>query len=313
MHRPLLVGYIALALAQAGISINVVTSKYLLNFMPMFMLLASRFFISSVILSATLFMTKTTIIDPRHPEGKLSFNDWAYAILQGVFAAFLFNLLFVWGLQHTTATAAGIVGSTLPAIIALCAIWMLNERLNLSKVGALFLAMLGILIINLDHFEGNLNTEHTYFGDVLVFLAMIPEAMYSILSRKLARRMTPLGVSLIANLVGFITLLPCALITNSFDLSVFSSWEGSLILVAAISSLIFFWAWAWGLTLIPASTGGIFGGIMPVVTTLLAICFLDEYLHWYDIAGIGLVLASIVIGTGWRPAFLKKKALTQTS
>ncbi|MBN9287695.1 MAG: hypothetical protein BGO43_02770 [Gammaproteobacteria bacterium 39-13] len=312
MRRSLLVGYIVLAIAQTGISINVVTSKFLLAVMPMFMLLASRFFLSSVILAVTLKMTGTTIIDPKHPEGKLTKMDWIFGVLQGVFAAFLFNLFFVWGLQHTTATAAGIVGSTLPAIIAICAVWMLKEKLNWPKLFALILAMLGILVINLDHFEGMENLNHTYFGDFLVFLAMIPEAMYSIIGRKLADRMTPLGSSFIANVVGFVTLLPCALFTGTFDLSVFSSWEGSLIIIAALSSLIFFWAWAWGLSFIPASTAGIFGGVMPVATTLFAILFLAESLHWYDVIGMLLVLGSIVIGTGWRPALRKRKTTVYT-
>ncbi len=308
MNRSLMVGYIALALAQAGISINVVTSKFLLDFMPMFMLLAGRFLISSVLLAILLKATKTPIKDPKHPTGKLNFTDWSYAALSGFFAAFLFNVFFVWGLQHTTATAAGIVGSTLPAIIAICAVWMLKERLNWPKIISLGLAMLGILIINLDHFEGDLNLEHTYFGDMLVFIAMIPEAMYSILGRKLAGRVTPLGASLIANVVGFLTLLPCAIFADAIDFSAFASWEGSLIMVAAISSLIFFWAWAWGLTFIPASTAGIFGGVMPVVTTLLAILFLNEHLHWYDLVGMLLVFASIFVGTGYRPGFLQKQA-----
>lgn len=310
MRRSLLVGYIVLAIAQTAISINVVTSKFLLTVMPMFMLLASRFFLSSVLLAITLKTTQTTIMDPVHPQGRLSAMDWTLSVFQGLFAAFLFNIFFVWGLQHTTATAAGIVGSSLPAIIAICAVWMLKERLDGSKLLALILAMLGILMINLDHFEGGENLNHTYFGDFLVFLAMIPEAMYSIISRKLAGRVTPLGASFIANVVGFITLLPCALYTSTFDLSVFSSWEGSLIIIAAVSSLIFFWAWAWGLSFIPASTAGIFGGCMPVATTLLAILFLGEELRWYDVLGMLLVLGSIVMGTGWRPLLRRKTALT---
>ncbi len=308
MSRSLMVGYIALALAQAGISINVVTSKFLLDFMPMFMLLVSRFFISSILLALMLKLTNTPIMDPKHPQGKLSKTDWSYAALSGFFAAFLFNVFFVWGLQNTTATAAGIVGSTLPAIIAVCAVWMLSESLNWPKILSLALAIIGILIINLDHFEGELNLEHTYFGDMLVFIAMIPEAMYSILGRKLAGRVTPLGASLVANVVGFLTLLPCAIFTGELDFSAFTTWEGSLILVAAISSLLFFWAWAWGLTFIQASTAGIFGGVMPVVTTFLAIFFLDEELRWYDLVGMLLVFSSIFIGTGWRPKLLIKKS-----
>ncbi|MCS5712546.1 EamA family transporter [Candidatus Berkiella aquae] len=299
MRRALTSGYFALTFAQVGISLNVVTSKFLLSSMPMFMLLASRFGLSTLVLWLVLRLTGTSIMDPRHPQGKLTTNDWTLAILLGVFAAFLFNIFFVWGLQHTTATAAGIIGSTLPALIALFSVWLLKERLNSAKIIALALAMLGILVINVDHFEAT-SVNHTYFGDFLIFIAMFPEAWYSIISRKLANRVTPLGGAFIANVVGFVTLLPCALMAGAMDFSIYSSFEFALIGVAAMSSLIFFWAWAWGLSFIPASTAAIFGGVMPVATTLFAILFLGENLHWYDSVGMLLVLASIIVGAGWR-------------
>lgn len=300
MRRALSTGYIALAFAQVGISLNVVTSKFLISSMPMFMLLATRFGVSAIVLGLVLWITRTPIKDPHHPEKKLTANDWFLALLLGLFAAFLFNIFFVWGLQHTTATAAGIIGSTLPALIAVFSVWILKERLNSAKITALVLAMLGILVINLDHFEGSANPEHTYFGDMLVFIAMFPEAWYSIVSRKLANRITPLGGAFIANVVGFVTLLPCALYTGTIDFTIYTSFEFALIGVAAMSSLLFFWAWAWGLSFIPASTAAVFGGVMPVATTLFAILFLGENLHWYDTFGMLLVLASIIIGAGWR-------------
>lgn len=308
MRSPLAIGYLVLTIAQMTISINVITGKYLLASMPMFMLLASRFAISTTILGLILLVTKTPLTSPLHPHKRLTYGDWILAILAGLFAAFFFNLFFVWGLQHTTATAAGIVGSTLPPIIAISAIWLLKERLNTAKVVALLLAMSGILIINLDHFEGTGNLDHTYFGDFLIFLAMIPEAWYSIISRKLAGRITPLGAAFIANAVGFITLLPCAIFTGSFDLSVYGWWEGSLITVASFCTLFFFCAWGWGLTFIPASTAAVFGGVMPVATALLATLFLGEALHWYDALGMILVLLSIAIGAGWHPFFRKRKS-----
>lgn len=308
MRRALSTGYFALAFAQVGISLNVVTSKYLLTTMPMFMLLATRFGLSAIVLGLFLLISRTSIIDPFHPEKKLTSHDWFLAILLGIFAAFLFNLFFVWGLQHTTATAAGIIGSTLPALIALFSVWLLKEHLNSAKLIAIALAMLGILFINLDHFEATANAEHTYFGDMLVFIAMFPEAWYSIVSRKLANRITPLGGAFIANVVGFITLLPCALYTSTLNFTLYSSFEFALIGVAAMSSLIFFWAWAWGLSFIPASTAAIFGGVMPVATTLFAILFLGENLHWYDTCGMLLVLASIVIGAGWQINLKKQTA-----
>ncbi len=303
MSRSLSLGYFALMMAQVTISVNVVASKYLLaSSMPMFMLLTCRFGLSTLMLAFVLKFSGSKLMEPSHPEGKLTRMDWILAILQGIFAAFLFNLFFVAGLQNTTATAAGIVGSTLPAIIALSAVWFLKEQLGFNKIFALLLAIFGILVINFDHFDGGIgDINHSYFGDFLIFLAMFPEAWYSIISRKLRGRVTPLGGAFVANLVGFIALLLCALMTSSFNWSVIGMFEASLLLVAGLSSLIFFWAWAWGLSFISASTAAIFGGVMPVSTTLLAVFLLEEELHWYDCCGMLLVFASIIIGSGgWR-------------
>jgi drug/metabolite transporter (DMT)-like permease len=294
------VGYFVLTLAQLAISINVIVSKFLLTTMPMFMLLSYRFFLSTLLLGALLLISRTPLKAPQHPESKLTTSDWVFMILQGIFAAFLFNLFFVWGLQHTTATAAGIVGSTLPAMIAICAVWMLKEHLNSAKVISIALAMLGILVINLDYFDASNTQEHSYFGDFLVLLAMLPEAWYSIIGRKLANRVTPLGAAFIANLVGFATLFPCALITGTFEIRQFTPAEMGLLLAAGASALIFFWAWGWGLRFIPASTAAVFGGVMPVATTLFAVMLLEEQIHWYDSLGMLLVVLSIIIGTGFR-------------
>ena len=67
-----------------------------------------------------------------------------------------------------------------------------------------------------------------------------------------------------------------------------------------------------GFNFISASTAAIFGGIMPVATAILAILFLGEEFHWYDSFGMLLVIASIVIGTGWRP-FIRKSKLLETN
>jgi len=293
------IGYSVLALAQCAISVNVILSKHLISSaIPMFVLLASRFGLSVVLLATLLKVTRTPLVSPLHPQQKLTLQDWGYAMLQGILAGFLFNVLFVWGLQQTTATAAGIVGSSLPIMVALSAVWLLKERLNLVKVIALLLAVLGILVINLDQFNGTPNIEHSFFGDFLVFLAMVPEAWYSIVSRKLAGRITPLGAAFIANVVAFVTLFPCALLSSTFDFSQISLLQMLMITMASISSLMFFWAWGWGLGFIPASTAALFGGVMPVATALLAICFLHEHLQWYDSLGMLLVISSILIGTG---------------
>src|SRR5947208_2280158 len=96
-------GYLVLTLAQIAISVNVIASKFLLTTLPMYMSLSYRFFLSSLLLGGILLISKTSLKEPSHPETTLTRTDWFYMILAGFFAAFLFNIFFLWGLQNTTA------------------------------------------------------------------------------------------------------------------------------------------------------------------------------------------------------------------
>lgn len=142
---------------------------------------------------------------------------------------------------------------------------------------------------------------------------MFPQAWFSISSRKLAGRVNALGGAFITNLVGTCTLLPIAFLTISLDaasfIGLFSPLHISLLLIAGLGGVMFFWGWSQGLAIIPASTAANFGSVMPVVTTLLAVVFLKETLHWYHTVGMLFVLLSIAIGSN--PQFLRKTHLSQ--
>lgn len=310
MRKTLIVGYITLMMAQVAFAGNLIINKYLLTSLDMFVFLEWRFIFATVGFGLMFWLSGSRFSEPNHPQGRFMPTDWISCILQGFFAGLLFNYLFSCGLQKTTATAAGIICSTLPAIIAFFAVFLLNERLGRSKITAIVLAMLGIIIINADHLDGSLlSSEHSILGDALVFLAIIPEALYCILSRKLGGRVTPMGSALLTNLFATLMLLPFAFTQGAFDIQQFPSMPFSLIFLAGFCSIGFYWGCAWGLSFISASTAGLFAGVLPIATTVIAILFLGESLRWLDIAGMGLVLLSIVIGTQMHYRFRRKAAL----
>lgn len=310
MRKTLLLGYCALTLAQIFFAGNLIVNKYILTHMDMFVFLLWRFIFATGGIALLFVFSKSRWVEPTHPEGRLTPYDWFSCALQGFFAGFLFNILFSWGLQKTTATAAGIICSTLPVMIAVFAVWLLKERLGRSKLIALVLAMLGILIINLDQFEaGVIDSAHTLWGDMLVFLAMVPEALYCIISRKLGGRVTPLGSALLTNIFATLILLPFGLYAGALHFGDYSSYHFGLIFLAGMCSIGFYWGCAWGLSFISASTAGLFAGVLPVATTAIAFLFLGESMRWFDVGGMILVLLSIVIGTKMHHRFRRKTAL----
>lgn len=290
-------GYFLLASAQMGIAVNVLVGKYLIEEdLPMFMFLGGRFFISSLILSLLL-LCKPKIVSPQHPTGKLEPFDWRFLFAQAFTGGFLFNYLFYWGIEYTTAISAGIISSTLPALLAISAYFLLGERIVYRQWIAIMFAMLGILVVSFDNMEPR-GISGSSFGDFLVLLAMFPEALYSIFSKYMGERLTSLGSATIVNWMIFFMLLPFAgLSVLEVYVSHFSLSDLGLIIVAGMSGALFYWAWPKGLLVIPASTAAIFTGLLPISTSFLGWYFLLEPFGRYDALGMALVLISLVIGT----------------
>lgn len=144
--------YILLALAQAAIALNVVVGKFVIEQeMPIFLFLGIRFLLSSLILTAMMFVGKMKLLTPTHPTGHLEKKDWIFLLGQAVTGGILFNYLFFWGIESTTATSAGIISSTLPAFLAVCAYVFLGEKFTTAKIFGILLAIAGIVVISLDN------------------------------------------------------------------------------------------------------------------------------------------------------------------
>lgn len=291
--------YLLLASAQASIAINVVIGKYLIeNEMPTFLFLGVRFLISSIVLSFLMFF-KRGVTSATHPTGKLHVIDWGFLLAQAFTGGFLFNYFFYWGIEYTTATSAGIISSTLPALLAIFACLFLGEFLNFRRIVAIVFAILGIAVISLDNTDPT-GSRGNNFGDLLVFIAMFPEALYSIFSKYIGHRLTPLGSATIINWMIFFMMLPFALFSLvEVDLSSFSGFDWGLIAVGGISSALFYWAWPKGLLVIAASSAALFTGLLPVTTSLLGWYFLHEEFGRYDALGMFFVLFSIFLGAHW--------------
>ena len=123
-------GYLNLALAQTIVGVNAVVGKYLSDEVPLFLFVCGRFFIGSIILLLVFNLSKETILTPLYAnslDNKLSPKEWLWLTAQALTGGLLFNLLFFGGLCFTTASSAGIISSTLPAMIAICAWVFLKE------------------------------------------------------------------------------------------------------------------------------------------------------------------------------------------
>ena len=284
---------------MAVVGSYVALSKPLAEAIPIFLLATLRFGIAAVV------MIPWT--GRRPGDGQPTARDWRLLFLQSFFGNFLFSICMLNGVALTSASAAGIILSTMPAVVAVFSALFLRERLSPRAFAAVGLAVAGIAVLQLTRAgEGEARNEHVVLGNLLVFASVCCEATYVIIGKRLTATLSAMRISALINLFGLMLILPFGLWqATSFDFGALGAGQWWLLVYYAIAaSVLSTWLWLSGLKFVPANHAGVFTVALPLSSTLIAVTFLGESLtpgHWIAfacaVAGI-LLIATTKKGSG---------------
>ncbi|MED1791562.1 DMT family transporter [Brevibacillus nitrificans] len=287
----MLLAYFQLALSMALVGINISIGKEIVSHIPVFLFSELRFLIALLILLPLLSMRGEWKSSWSKEEGVVLF--W-----QSFFGVFLFSICMLYGVKWTTATSAGIITSTVPACIALLSFWILKEKLLRNSLWAILLSVCGIGLITFSG-ESQELSRISMLGNLLVFLAVISEALFTIFAKRLSGKITPFQMTAAINGISFVLFLPFA-IAEGLSFSWGSVPAATWLLVvyyAVTASVLSFFLWYKGVAKVDASKAGLFTGMMPISAALVAVLFLGEGFTWFHAIGMLCVLGSIYIGT----------------
>jgi len=287
-----------LSLAQCCVGLSIVISKFLLDIVPMMMLMELRFLIGAVfsaifVISANRNPFKTT--DNRW----LNKKDYAILFLQAMCGGFIFSLFMLSGLTYTSASAAGIITSTLPAFILILSYFILKEKISPTKFIAIMITVAGLMVLAVGKGK-TLGNHESLLGDFLILMAVIPEAIFSIIAKWQNAKIHPTAVAAITSSMNAVICLPLALYQHmTVDLPVLTLTQCALLFTYAITGIFFFTVfWYRGINKTSANTAALFTSVMPLSVVILAIIFLGEKLYWFETAGMIMIISAIVIGSG---------------
>ncbi len=300
------IGYAELTLAQCCVGINVISGKFLISFFPIFLLLAIRFAIGFVGMLAIARAKGIQYANVYHNFMSLTLKDKLLLLFQAACGGFLFNVLILYGMKTTSATSAGIISSITPIMIFILAAVLLREKINLQKGLAIVIVMIGLVILNTGMTSDSMTGA--LLGNCLVLLAVIPEALFTILSKSVGKKITEMEAVILVNLFNLILFIPFAAmsIKDFHPANISIGVYGQLLIYGISGGILFFLLWYRGLTKINANTAALFTGVMPVSTTLFAFIFLNEPINNSQIIGMLLVIAAIFVGCKKLPFFKYK-------
>ena len=292
---PRLRAYLLLTASMALVGSYVALSKPLVAAIPVFALAFLRFAIGAVA------MAPWTARAPG--ETPLTASERRWLFLMSFFGNFLFSICMLSGIQRTSATAAGVVLATLPAMVALLSRVFLREPLTTRTVLAVALAVAGMVLLQFAKPPDGDGAHDALLGNLLMFGAVTCEASYVILGKRLAATRAPLRVSALINLWGLVLVAP------------FGAWQLTQIDAAAIAPplwllLVFYalaaglfsvWMWVSGLKEVPANQAGVFTVALPIAATVVAVFVLGEPFTGLHAAALGLAAAGVLLITTARP------------
>ena len=277
---------------------NVGIGKSIVAFVPVPLFALLRFVIALAVLGPLLRPAKMR---------RVKRGEWLNLFLQALFGTFGFTLLMLGGVHRTSAVAAGVITSTIPAVVALFSWLFLRERPDARALAAIVLAIAGIAVINLAHAgeSGDAGAAGSFIGNLMVLGAVCCESLYVILSRRLTQTLAPLDICAYTHLFGFLLMLPVGLPgALSFDFASVPAGIWWLALWYGLSASVFsFCLWMIGIRHVPGSIAGVFAAVLPVAAALYGIVFLDER----PTPAHGIALACVVAGIAL--ASLKTKRL----
>ncbi len=218
-------------------------------------------------------------------------RQWVSIVTIGVLWFGIYNLSLNAGEQRVDAGTASMLLQVAPVLIAVLAALFLGERFTVPLAAGLALALSGVVVIGLSTSGGDSS------GDVLgVVLCLIPAAVYAvsvILQKPLLTDLSAVHVTWLACTVGVVTCLPWAgrLVTEVGDAPVSSTlW---LVYLGVFPTAIAFTTYAYALRHMNASALGVTTYLVPPLTIVMGLVFLDEVPPTIAYAGGALALLGV--------------------
>jgi drug/metabolite transporter (DMT)-like permease len=237
-------------------------------------------------------------------QRRLSRGDLLRLAALGLLAYTIYFWLQYTGVQQTSAGVASIlVVGLIPLATALLSRLMGTGRLSWLQVAALLLGFAGVSIVALQQGWDGLGVgrdANFALGALCLASNAVAFAVYSILSKRWMRTVSPLALTGGAMLSGALGLILLSLTDPSAnrwsDLERLTGMQViALLFLALICSVAAYFAYNFALTRTPADRAATFVYFEPVVAVALGTVLLGERLSWQSLLGALLIAASVLI------------------
>jgi drug/metabolite transporter (DMT)-like permease len=263
-----------------------VLAKYVLGHMHPLAVAGSR-----VIIAVPLLLLIAYAADRKIP----SWRDLPGLAALGFLGVFTNQLLFIVGLQYTTATNAGILMPSIPVFAAAVSVLAGIETISRFRLTGIFIAVIGALImLNVTDFSfGN----NVFKGNALILINCLSYSLFLVFQKPMLNRLPPLTVIAWAFLFGgagvIAVSLPHVMAISPSALPASVLW--GLMYVILIPTVVNYALNTWAIHRSSPTLVSVYVTLQPVAAASLAMLILGEKIGLKEVAGFLIIITGLLM------------------
>ena len=279
--------YMLLLLQQALSSGTHIVAKLIAVRMDPFALTLVRSIISAVIMGGILLA--------RGGFPRIAPEDRRLVLFLSFIAIPVNQFFFLFGMRYTVPSNAALLYATTPILVLLFSRMFLGEKLTGRKIIGVVIGFVGIVIVI---FERGISASMQFlFGNLLMVVAVIAWAFYSVFGKRLVARYGAVSASSVTLIVGTVLFLPIGLwpsLSFPFGSLTMGEW-GQILYLAIITSVVSYFLWYFALGRIEAGKAALFSNLQPILTTIMMVLLLGQGITAAFVLGGTIALIGVII------------------
>jgi drug/metabolite transporter (DMT)-like permease len=233
---------------------------------------------------------------------------WKLIVL-GIIGNTIYQMLFIHGIHLTTASSTAIIMAMTPASVALLSSLLKHEKLHWAAWLGIVFSFIGFYLVMTEQPGTFIVSWKSVKGDLMIFFGNTVWAVYTVFSKPLLGRLSPLKWSALTLAVGAMFYLPfCipAFLRQDFGQISYKGW--SILIYSGLFALAFgYVAWYASVRRVGNSKTAIYGNITPVLTIIFAFIFIDEKISFWQGAGALIILSGVYLTRSGYRLFQSRK------
>lgn len=217
-----------------------------------------------------------------------------WLLLMATFGFTIFNVLYYYAAQSTSAVNLGILQGSMPIFVMAGTVVMLGTRPTPLQWGGALITTLGVMLVATQGHPMALIHLTISRGDVLLLIACLFYSLYTVALRDRPPMQGAVFFTMLAAVAAItsLPLIPIDWLTGGLH---WPTWKGWLIAVyvtifpSCLAQLFFLR----GVDLVGPSRAGVFMNLVPVMSALLGVGLLGEPFRWYHAVAMVLVFTGI--------------------